>query len=264
MWSDLMHMCFPEFEASTPVENMMAALVDRAQFLRERSSARLFQFIEYFAGKANLSRALLERGFRGAAFDIIFSNEHNALSSVGMRLFIDALVSSASKCLAWFGTQCSSFVGLCVSNSMRGPVNAFLGDRSREFVQVGNSLMICTAFLLFLCRLCGITTCLEQPLNSCMPLCPVLSSVLHFTQSAKIVTYLGAFGGPSAKPIQIWTSSAAFGHLVKAKPEGLDGGLVTKGPNGSYTGNKSALEESGVYPPQFGQEVAFIFENYVN
>lgn len=264
MWSDLMHMCFPEFGTSTCLENMLAMLVDRAMFLREHnSSARLFQFLEFFAGSGNLSRELLARGFHGAAFDSLFCPDHDVLCSKGMRLYIDAIVSSASKCLAWFAVQCSSFVGLCVSSSRRAFSNDFMGDQSREFIRVGNALMICTAFLLFLCRLCNITTCLEQPLNSCLPKCPAMSSVLQFCQSAKFVTYVGAFGGPSAKPLQIWTSSPAFSHLAKAKPEGLDGGLVAKSDNGSYTGNKYALEQSGVYRPEFGAEVAFIFENYV-
>lgn len=264
MWSDLVHMCFPEFGTSTCLENMLAALVDRCMFLREHASPRLFQFLEFFAGVGNLSRGLLQRGLHGAAFDVTYSSAHDVLNASGLRLYVDACLSSASKCLAWFAVQCSSFVGLCISNSKRGPENAFMGDQSREFVQVGNSLMIVTAFLLFLCRLCNITTCLEQPLNSCLPKCPAMSSVLQFCRMGKFVTYLGAFGGKSAKPLQIWTSSAAFSHLVKAKPEGLDGGLVTRSENGSYTGNKIALEESGVYPPVFGTEVAFIFDNYVN
>lgn len=269
MWPDLMKMCYPEFSGSNwSLPAMLTALVDRCCFNRQVhqgqsssvSSAPLFQFLEFFAGSANLSRELLRNGLEGAAFDVLFRPEHDALTSSGCRLFADAIVSSAESCLAWFGTKCSSFVTICVAVSQRSSDNLYMGDQSRAFVQQGNSLMVVTAWLYFLARLCGITCILEQPLNSFLPLTPLMSSVLEFCQSAKVLTYLGAFGHETVKPLQLWSSSSAFSSLNRPKPQGLEGSLVTRSDDGSYTGIKDALVASGVYPRAFAAEVASIFQ----
>jgi len=53
-----------------------------------------------------------------------------------------------------------------------------------------------------------------------------------------------------------------FQDLYRPRPEGLTESLVVKGPNGSFTGKKDALEDSSVYPPAFGAKVASLFERY--
>ena len=94
-------MCFPEFNGSS-LEDMMVDIVGTAFFLREEhflfsngwlSSTesgfepgfQLFDFIEFFAGSANLTRELLKK-FHGCAFDILFEEGHDVLSSDGLKL----------------------------------------------------------------------------------------------------------------------------------------------------------------------------------
>ena len=276
MWPGLLRMCFPEFNGSS-LEDMMVDIVGTAFFLREEhflfsngwlSSTesgfepgfQLFDFIEFFAGSANLTRELLKK-FHGCAFDILFEEGHDVLSSDGLKLWIESLCLTRDRALVWIATTCSSFISLCISVSKRNAENHWMGDHSRDFVLNGNCQMIVSALMYFLSRLLGNVTLLEQPLNSSLPNTPLMSSVLTFCSSMKVVTYLGSYGGKTAKPLQVWSSSVTFQDLHRPRPEGLTESLVERGQNGSFTGKKAALEESGVYPPAFGAKVASLFEH---
>ena len=276
MWPGLLRLCFPELNCST-LEDMLVNIVGKGLFLREQhfkfsngwlSSSESgfegfhpFDFIEFFAGSANLSKELL-RKFHGCAFDILFEEGHDALSSGGLKVFILALCLTTEQALVWIATQCSSFVSLCVSVSKRKAQNCWMGDQSREFVLNGNCQMIVSALLYFLSRLLGNVTLLEQPLNSSLPNTPLMASVLTFCSSTKVVTHLGSYGAKTAKPLQVWSSSVTFEDLYRPRPEGLTESLVVKGDNGSFTGKKDALEDSSVYPPAFGAKVASLFERH--
>ena len=88
-----------------------------------------------------------------------------------------------------------------------------------------------------------------------------MSSVLSFVRANKITTYLGAFGGPTQKPLQIWCTRGAYSQLIRQKPDACDSqvSLVTRNDDGSFTGNKDLLVESGAYTSEFGQHVSKIF-----
>jgi hypothetical protein len=134
-----------------------------------------------------------------------------------------------------------------------------MGDNGREFVQVGNCHMIITALIYFLATLLQCATCLEQPLNSCLPNCPLMASVLAFCNAIKVNTHLGSFGAETPKPLQIWTTCLELQDLWRPKPGNLPGTLVSKGPNGAFTGLKEPLQASGIYTRAFGAEVADLF-----
>ena len=90
-----------------------------------------------------------------------------------------------------------------------------------------------------------------------------MRSVLSFVKAHRVKTYLGAFAGPTCKPLQIWTNRACFFQLARDCParEQLSGEqLVPRSEDGrSFTGRKDLLEESGTYTPQFGSSVAQTF-----
>ena len=112
-------------------------------------------------------------------------------------------------------------------------------------------------------NICEDMVCLEQPDNSCLHKCPPMRSVLSFVKALRVKTYLGAFAGPTCKPLQIWTNRACFFQLARDCParEQLSGEqLVTRSEDGrSFTGRQDLLEESGTYTPQFGSSVAQTF-----
>ena len=146
-----------------------------------QGKSKMFGSVEYAAGKGNLTRGMISRGFVSCALDIIFSDQQDCLTSHGLRLWIEVLLHcSSSSASLWFGTQCSSFVPLCISVSKRCSDNNFFGDVSKEFVQQGNALMMITSFIMALGLSMGHYATLEQPLGSCMPSHPIMMAVIIF------------------------------------------------------------------------------------
>ena len=218
-------------------------------------------FVEYFAGAGNLTRSLLERHLEGSAFDITYDNEaHDVLTPGGLRLYLTALASVRQGGLAWFGTECSSFVVLCLSVTRRHPANNFLGDQGVDCVKRGNALATVSALLFFLSFVTQLRPVLEQPANSCLPDVPAWKFLLHWIQAKCSKTYLGAFEGPSQKPLQLWHCCANFCAIERRRPEmALSSQLVTRDADGRFTGNPMQLAESERYTPAFGKAFADIF-----
>ena len=258
-WTSILKIAYPHL-AQLHLSDILLALVDRAYRNRETfQCGGLLDFIEFYGGVGNLSTELLLRCLNGATFDTMYRPvDHDCLGQ-GFRLWLDALCSTCEGALVWLGTQCSSFVALCASVSKRRLENQWMGDNGREFVQVGNCHMIITALIYFLATLLQCATCLEQPLNSCLPNCPLMASVLTFCNAIKVNTHLGSFGAETPGPSQIWTTCLELQDLWRPKPGNLPGTLVSKGPNGAFTGLKEPLEASGIYTRAFGAEVADLF-----
>ena len=79
--------------------------------LRHRSLHHsILDFVEFFSGFGHLTRAGLNHGLRGLAFDIPCREDHNALRAQGLCLFLTALSGTKPGAMVWFGTPCSSFV----------------------------------------------------------------------------------------------------------------------------------------------------------
>ena len=109
-----------------------------------------FEFNEFAAGAGNLSKALLRRGLHGGSWDILFDESHDCLKPEGFKLWLLALSSMAHDGLIWFGTKCSSWVVLCMSQSDQRVENSWWGDQDRDFVIEGNALTTVTSLLFFL------------------------------------------------------------------------------------------------------------------
>lgn len=269
MWPAFFCQAYPFLRGATSCLEMMVLVAERFLFnLVNFNELDQLEFIEFCAGRACLSREMLRAGFhQGAALDIIYHPHHDMLTPQGLRTWFDALVASRRKSLHWYATRCSSFVPLCVSQSMRYEENSYYGDRSRRWVEEGNLQMEITSMMMFFSFLLGCIPALEQPTGSVLPKLPSLRNVLWFFDFKKTVTYMGSFGGPTSKPLQIWHPSSGPGSLFAAiarpRPDGLDN-LALKGEssdgNHTYTGNKEMLTESEHYTPEFGACVAQIYE----
>lgn len=120
-----------------------------------------------------------------------------------MSTFIQCWFSDWSLQLLMFD-GCSSFVPLCVSQSMRYEENLFYGNRGRPWVEEGNMQQEVTAITIFFSFLLGCIPVLEQPTGSVLPKLPSLRNVFAYFDFTKTVTYMGSFAGPTMKPLQIW------------------------------------------------------------
>eukprot|EP00438_Fugacium_kawagutii_P033570 Skav212214 [mRNA] locus=scaffold3345:98248:99057:- [translate_table: standard] len=264
LWSTVLVMAYPML-AGLDIDIMLLHLVERslANWESPDLEGYRWQCIEICAGVGNLTKELLKFGFKAMAFDCIYSESHNFLTTQGLRVLCDSIASLARKGLVWFAPPCSSWVTLCSSVSMRDESNQFMGC-SRPFVQEGNSQMCVMSLLYFVAALMGHVCCLEQPLNSRLPCARPLATVFDFFRCHKVVTYLGAFSGPTMKPLQVMTTSKEFFRLARARPDwAFEETLVTKNGN-QYTGCKSALEDSAAYTQRFGQAVAETYHCFLN
>lgn len=261
IWPDLLDSLYPGLQQVSALEAKLTCLCERvfANRLSDLASS-MNHFVELWCGKGNLTLEMLRGGYRGVGFDIDHSQGHNCLSLEGLKLWLDALMSLVQHGLLWMGPPCSSFVILCLAQSLRYPENDFWGDISRTFVQTGNAHMQVASLCFLIGSVIGVMVCLEQPDNSSMTKCVPLSSVLTFVKACRFKTYLGSFSGPTEKPLQIWSNRACVHQLVRECPRWLvSDGLVTRGENGSFTGKKDDLVASGVYTRHFGTAVQEVF-----
>ena len=124
VWTLMMNQAFPEL-LGMDVARLLTYLSIVTWRWRRSSHRRSFQFIEYFCGEGNLSKALLRINRRGIPFDIRLNPAHNFLTPGGIRLAILSLMMTAENALIWFGTPCSSWSIICMVWSRRYEENFF-------------------------------------------------------------------------------------------------------------------------------------------
>ena len=264
-WPHLLDSLYPGLQSIPDLAQKLACVTERTFANRENPTGRLPDFLEFWCGAGNLTRSLLESGLHGFGFDINMSSAHDCLCRQGLRLWLNMLASVRQHGLIWLGPPCSSFVVLCRCQSQREASNDYMGDQTRQFVQVGNAHMSVAALIFLLACVTGLSVVLEQPESSVMCLCPAMASVLQFARAFPVKTYLGCFGGSSVKPLQLWTNKLQFLDLARDRPASVDlcapdsQPLVVRGADGSFTGVKDKLVESQVYTHAFGRAVTQAF-----
>lgn len=232
-------------------------LVWKCHTHRAGNSCHSAECIEYWAGLANLTLEHVRKGLCCKRFDKEYSPMHDCTHPRGLRLWLEELCCSAANCLVWNGTTCSSFVALCLHQSKRRPENNFMGDESRRFVQQGNAQMRVVSLIFFVASLLGNRVVLEQPGSSCLPKIEPLRTVLEFTQSQRTFTWLGRYGSPTPKPLQLWHTCPAYRGLRRKRPRGCFGTLTVR-QGKRFSGKAKCLKASQAYPVAFARKVADI------
>ena len=157
--------------------------------------------------------------------------------------------------LCWLGTQGSSFVKICVSQSQRRADNGFVGDETKEFVRDGNHQQLVASLIIFVSWCIGGRPVLEQPVSSVLPLISPMKEVLAFVGARRTVTWLGQFGGATPKPIQLWHCDPVHGKLRRRRPSRTLDTLVKRWGK-RFRGKSGPMKKSQKYPHIFGQAVA--------
>ena len=252
MWPAVLAMAYP-WTAGKPLDWQLLALVLRCLWHRRRETQMPFQYVEYFCGVGNLSKACIKQGLTGCSFDLIHSEEHDVLTAPGLRLWLTAYCAVQQHGLVCLGVECSSFVVLSRSQSLRSSENAFNGDETKDFAQTGNALASIGALIMLLCKLLDCVCVVEQPLNSCLLQSQPFKGVCMFCEARAVHTYHRAFGGETLKPLQLWTWAEAFQLLRRARPPGAAvASLATRDSNGRFTGVRQMLKASQAYTRLFG------------
>lgn len=163
--------------------------------------------------------------------------------------------------LNWFGTQCSAFLVLCARQHQRKESNGFLGDETRPWVKLANKQMEVVSLMFFLSWMIGNEPVLEQPQNSVLPKIKPLSVVLQCV-ATKTCVRLGAYGAPTAKPLQLWHCDVGLRSLARRMSvparEQLFARHVDSQGRVRFTGKKASLKESAAYTPDFASAVATV------
>ena len=259
-WCTLLARAFPEMQGWRLVDMLTALVLCGWKTRSELGHTDQFDFVEYFAGKGNLSRECIKTGWLGMAMDVLYSGDHDMTTPSGLRLALEGLFSSKVFALNWLATKCSSFVPLCQCQAQRYEENRFMGDTSKAFVRDGNALMDVTALLYLLSFLLGNNAVLEQPRGSKLPQCSTLALVLRFTNSGPpTVTYGAAFGQRTLKPFQLWSNSRRIEQMARVKPDVALECTLANSHDGRFTGKKDLLQESEIYTREFGAAVVNCF-----
>ena len=275
-WHGLIGLAYPGLKNRT-IDCQLMSIIGRAYDNRAKivagsidvgphQCAGLLQYIEYCSGAAKLSKKLIEHGLRGCSLDIAYTadHSHNMLMAKGLRLFLDATTACQRKALHWWGTPCSSFVILCSAHAQRAESNGWEGAwTERDFVMRGNCQALVCSLGIFLGWACECLPVLEQPLSSCMPHLECLKPVLSFCGFEKTCTCMGAFNGPSMKPLQLWhLPGFDFENLARPRPDPHSFmPLVCRGEDGSFSGMATDVQASAEYTCDFGEAVAQIVRN---
>lgn len=257
VWAHYLSVAFP-WMAGWCINSMLLALLMRAVHHRRCGHCWL-QYIEFFCGQGNLSKQALRKGWQGVSLDQEVNQSHDLLEPHGLELWLLAVTATIAGALVWMAPPCSSFVILCKAQSQRYPENNYMGDTSKLFVLQGNCLAELSSMLLLLAWLLRCRDGLEQPSSSVFPELPSCQAVLRFIGSSRTTTYHYLFGGPTLKPLQLWSSRKFMKKLHRERPPLVnleaEDSLARRGEDGRYSGCKERLVESQVYSPMFGQAI---------
>ena len=94
------------------------------------------------AVQAKLSGPGLTSFLQALALDKVYHKDHDMTTGVGLRCWLDAVAECNFDAGLWFGTRCSSFVGLCRHQHGRSSGNGYWGHRKKLFVMSGNLMMV--------------------------------------------------------------------------------------------------------------------------
>ena len=102
----------------------------------------LHDFIEFCAGQGNLTAECLKLRMYGLALDIMYNEDHDMMTRVGLRVMIGSISETKPGALTWWGTRCSSFVSMCRHHHERCTANGFWGNDEYKFVRDGNMMQV--------------------------------------------------------------------------------------------------------------------------
>ena len=141
-WQKMISRAFPEL-AGAKLDKALQMLVVRCWKLRASiDPSAMHDFIEFCAGGGNLTAECLKVRLYGAALDVLYQEDHNMITGVGLRTMLDCISETKPGALTWWGTRCSSFVAICRRHHARNKDNGFWGNTNYAFVREGNMMQV--------------------------------------------------------------------------------------------------------------------------
>ena len=222
-------------------------------------------FIEYFSGVQAITTEFRSVGYSAAAFDKINAEvAQDLLMPLGYCNALQwARQLKSGVGFTFWATVCSTWVWISRNSVGRSKARP-LGHEQQPIVKAANTMvtrMVMTIYYVS-SKWCG--WMLEQPATSLMERHPRMQDLQEFARTKpgligynSVRTWMGAFGGGTAKPTIIYSGENWLPELALAKPKGFkpkDGLEVVTNSGGKVTGGRD-LRGTHAYPPGFGKAV---------
>ncbi|CAE7639101.1 unnamed protein product [Symbiodinium sp. CCMP2592] len=197
-----------------------------------------YDWVEFFAGRANCTSAARVRGASGLKLDIEYGNRGKKKSNgkkcksdymdinscSGFCLAIICLLNCRKNdFVAWFGLKCSSWCGMNRATSGRSPSSS-TGYSHAPTVQAGNRMLERVYLLCLLVVALGGCYILEQPAGSAVEyypswrrLCTSLISIDGTAAVNRVGWYMGAFFARTLKRQYAYSNSPKI-RLINRSP----------------------------------------------
>ena len=265
----------PSCEQIPIVLNYASAFVSKAL----GHTRRFRKYVEVFGGKGRTAKLLNSAGIPAANFDIISDPSDDFNSIIGFLWVVWLAMSIVPGGIIFFQPECASWLNQCRYHSKRDLTDT-QGDTHRRDVRMANWTAAGMCFILTLAHSINVFSMIENPLASM--LFPHIEDTLEMISARRVVTYGGALGWHTLKPLEIWmtipeswdavlettirrshaSARAALKTLVDLKvisaPKPLTklvrkSASATKGwsKHGWVTGDKCTQKQSQVYPELF-------------
>ena len=141
-WQKMLARAFPELAGAGVAATLQTLVVRCWQIRASIAPIAMHDFIEFCAGDGNLTAECLKLGLHGAALDVLYREDHNMITRLGLRTMLDCISETIPGALTWWGTRCSSFVSICKKHHGRSEANEFWGNTHHAFVQEGNTMQV--------------------------------------------------------------------------------------------------------------------------
>jgi len=233
------------------------------------------QYVELFAGEANVFAEVKSQGFGGVAADIEYAayfpdllkgcktNPFDILSTSGLALSVWMILNmEPHNSVLIMATVCSSFSSINVGTSRRS-ILLPEGRTDLAYISRGNCMMSRTVLLAMLATSLGISFMVENPGSSLMPYFHRWTSFAMTIRVFKISWWMRHYGACTPKRHvglcnNVWFDRLNLGKLTKKDRKGCTTKTVvkyvSKSGRPSYKGT-SALKSTQVYPRRFGEKV---------
>ena len=216
-----------------------------------------------FDGTGNMSAAMLDGGLNPGRLDILYDEfNEDILTDEGLAKFLLDLVRIEPGGILTMGPPSKSWIWLIRSVTRRSRINV-LGNEKHPMVAEGNLQAEFVSNVILACCVLGIIFFLEQPLNSLLFWHPRVRAALELVGATRISFTMGAFGGCTKKPTEVWSNAPwlpKLGSHAARLRSGLPADHFNKTlarivRNKGVTGNRKNLADSAEYPPAFCSSV---------
>ncbi|CAK9101508.1 Uncharacterized protein SCF082_LOCUS47470 [Durusdinium trenchii] len=245
----------------------------------------VFEWLEFFAGLGNLTRAMKSARYKSARFDLLDNQKPQHRKSNFMDLNSPSGFALATLCIlravpgdfaAHFGIKCSSFCKVNVGTSMRSACTS-IGKTDYPSVFLSNRLLERTCLLLLLCTALGGVWILEQPSGSLLPFYPAFREVMQsifetggIQAVQEVRWWMGSYGSATPKRHVAFANSCEILNLDKGKLVGWKKTEKTKVKTVEHYQDRhgkqrwkgtSKLRSTEHYPMRFARAVLDMVEN---